>query len=87
MAFASARWLLATAAPELERRGLTLVGVAVANLENAPPVQLLLPLDRQSVWALDAALDEVRERFGARAVTRAVLLGRDSGLIVPLLPD
>jgi DNA polymerase-4 len=83
----TARWLLATAQPEIERRGLTLVGVAVANLENAPPVQLLLPLDRQSLGALDVALDEVRERFGPKAVTRAVLLGRDSGLVVPLLPD
>jgi DNA polymerase IV len=83
----TARWLLETARPEIERRGLTLVGVAVANLENAPPVQLLLPLDRRSVDALDAALDEVRERFGSKAVTRAVLLGRDSGLVVPLLPD
>ena len=83
----TARWLLAAAAEEIERRGLTLVGVAVANLDDAPPVQLLLPLDRQSLWALDAALDEVRERFGTKAVTRAVLLGRDSGLVVPLLPD
>ena len=37
--------------------------------------------------ALDAALDDVRERFGSTAVTRAVLLGRDTGLVVPLLPD
>jgi DNA polymerase IV len=83
----TAHWLLAAAQPEIERRGLTLVGVAVSNLENAPPVQLLLPLDRHSTCALDAALDEVRERFGSKAVTKAVLLGRDSGLVVPLLPD
>ena len=31
--------------------------------------------------ALDAALDEVRDRFGSAAVTRAVLLGRDPGLL------
>jgi DNA polymerase IV len=37
--------------------------------------------------ALDAALDEVRDRFGSDAVTRAVLLGPDQGLVVPLLPD
>ena len=37
--------------------------------------------------ALDAALDEVRDRFGSKAVTRAVLLGREQGLTVPLLPD
>ncbi len=83
----TARVLLATALPLIERRGITLVGVAVANLANAPPVQLGLPFDRHSGEALDAALDEVRNRFGSTAVTRAVLLGRDQGLSVPLLPD
>ena len=37
--------------------------------------------------ALDAALDEVRRRFGSAAIVRAVLLGRRQGLTVPLLPD
>ena len=31
--------------------------------------------------------DEVRRRFGSKAVSRAVLLGRDPGFTVPLLPD
>jgi DNA polymerase-4 len=84
---ATARGLLATAAPLIERRGLTLVGVAVANLEDDRFVQLTLPYDRRSRAALDAALDEVRDRFGSTAITRAVLLGRDQGLTVPLLPD
>jgi DNA polymerase-4 len=84
---AAARGLLAAALPMIERRGLTLVGVAVANLENARAVQLTLPFDRRSSDALDAALDEVRRRFGATAITRAVLLGRDRGLSMPLLPD
>jgi DNA polymerase-4 len=83
----TARWLLATARPEIERRGLTLVGVAVANLDDDLPLQLILPLDRYSGTALDAALDEVRERYGPKAVTRAVLLGRSEGFVVPLLPD
>jgi DNA polymerase-4 len=81
------RWLLTTAMPLIEREGLTLVGVAVANLEDGRAVQLVLPFERASRSALDAALDEVRERFGSRAVMRAVLLGRDLGLEVPLLPD
>jgi DNA polymerase-4 len=84
---ATARGLLAAALPMIERRGLTLVGVAVGNLEDARAVQLALPFDRRSSDALDAALDEVRERFGATAITRAVLLGRDRGLTMPLLPD
>ena len=84
---ATARGLLAEATPLIELRGLTLVGVAVANLENDVPAQLVLPFERRSHDALDRALDEVRERFGSTAVTRAVLLGRDPGFTVPLLPD
>jgi DNA polymerase IV len=84
---ATARGLLTTAVPMIERQGLTLVGVAVANLDNDSAVQLTLPFDRHSGDALDAALDEARNRFGPTAVTRAVLLGRDQGLTVPMLPD
>jgi DNA polymerase IV len=84
---AIARGLLATTMPMIERQGLTLVGVAVANLEDDRAVQLTLPFDRHWSSALDAAVDEVRDRFGSTAITRAVLLGRDQGLSVPLLPD
>jgi DNA polymerase-4 len=80
------RTLLAGARPMIERRGVTLVGVAVGNLENDGAVQLGLPFDRHSN-ELDAALDEVHDRYGSEAITRAVLLGRDQGLTVPLLPD
>jgi DNA polymerase-4 len=82
----AARGLLATAVPMIERRGITLVGVAIANLDDGVGTQLVLPFDQPSD-ALDAALDEVRRRFGSRAVTRAVLLARDEGLTMPLLPD
>jgi DNA polymerase-4 len=84
---ATARSLLAIAMPMIEHQGLTLVGVAVANLEHDVPAQLTLPFDRHSGGALDATLDEVRARFGPAAITRAVLLGRDQSLTVPLLPD
>jgi DNA polymerase IV len=83
----TARELLTTAAPMIERQGLTLVGVAVANLDDDSAIQLVLPFDRHSGDALDSALDEVRDRFGPTAVTRAVLLGRNQGLTVPMLPD
>ncbi len=81
------RGLLAAATPMIQRQGLTLVGVAVSNLQNDCPVQLTLPLDRRNCADLDAAIDEIRNRFGLTSITRAVLLGRDSGLSIPLLPD
>jgi DNA polymerase-4 len=84
---ATVRGLLAAAAPIVRQRGLTLVGIAVGNLDDADAVQLALPFDPQSASALDAALDEVRDRFGSAAVTRAVLLGRDQGQTMPMLPD
>ena len=84
---ATARCLLAAALPTIEARGLTLVGVAVANLEDARTLQLTLPFDHRDDEALDAALDAVRERFGATAITRAVLLDRAQGIEMPLLPD
>jgi DNA polymerase IV len=84
---ATLRGLLASASPEIGRRGLTLVGIAVANLDDERTRQLELPLWDPGWNALDAALDEVRERFGADAIKRAVLLGRDQGVAMPLLPD
>jgi DNA polymerase IV len=84
---ATARGLLAAAMPMIKSQGLTLVGVALGNLEDDRAVQLVLPFDRDRAGALDAAVDEVRDRFGSAAITRAVLLGRDEGPSVPLLPD
>ncbi|WP_246007381.1 DNA polymerase IV [Actinomadura pelletieri] len=85
----AARGLLAAAAPLVESRGLTLIGVSLGHLRDDRAVQLALPLDRTSAAAreLDGAVDGVRDRFGANAITRAVLLGRDQGPSVPLLPD
>jgi DNA polymerase-4 len=84
---AVASGLLEAATPTIRTRGLTLIGVTFANLERDNAVQLALPLDRQVNGALDRAMDEVRDRFGSKAITRAVLLGRDEGPSVPLLPD
>ena len=81
------RTLVAAALPLIERRGVTLVGVAVGNLADDGAVQLTLPFGRGDGGALDATLDDVRRRFGDTAVTRAIHLGRDQGWSVPLLPD
>jgi DNA polymerase-4 len=82
---AMASGLLEASLPLIERRGLTLIGIALANLCDEAGVQLVLPFDRSR--ALDETLDLVRERFGAGAITRGVLVGRDPGQWVPLLPD
>jgi DNA polymerase-4 len=84
---ATAQSLLAAALPMIEDHGLTLVGIAIANLDDDSAIQLELPFDRHSGLALDAAVDDLRARFGSSAVTRAVLLGKDDGLTVPMLPD
>jgi DNA polymerase-4 len=81
------RGLLEVAEPMIRTQGLTLVGMAVGNLDDAGAVQLPLPFDHADGAALDAALDDVRERFGSASVTRAVQLGRREALTVPLLPD
>ena len=83
----TARRLLVTAAPLVRERGLTLVGVAVGNLDGDGYEQLLLPFDPFGGDRVDAALDAIRDRFGTSAVTWAVQLGRDQGVAVPLLPD
>jgi DNA polymerase-4 len=83
----TARALLAEAGPMIETRGLTLVGVAIANLDDDDVVQLRLPFDRRAGGAIDATLDQVAERFGSDAVKRAVLLHRDQGIAMPMLPD
>jgi DNA polymerase-4 len=83
-ALTTARALLAAALPLIERKGITLIGISLSNLENTDE-QLVLPFERKT--ALDAVLDRVRERFGSAAITRGVLVGRDPGLVMPLLPD
>jgi DNA polymerase-4 len=84
---ATARDLLTASMPLIETQGITLIGVSLGNLEDEGPTQLALPFERQRASALDATIDDVRDRFGATAITRAVLLGRDPGISVPLLPD
>ncbi len=82
-----ARGLVAAAVPLIEAHGLTLIGISVANLVHTRAVQLVLPFDAAGGAALDAAVDVIRDRYGTAAIRRAVLLGRDAGMVMPLLPD
>jgi DNA polymerase-4 len=83
----AAKTLLAQARSLIDQRGLTLVGISVANLDRGDAIQLELPLDQHSDGELDTALDAVRERFGSAAVMRGALLNKGEGLSVPMLPD
>jgi DNA polymerase-4 len=82
---ACATALLMGALPMIQRRGLTLIGIALANLVDLRGVQLVLPFER--VRELDPTIDMIRERFGTSAITRGILVGHDPGISVPLLPD
>ena len=83
---ATARELLAEARPLIETRGLTLVGVAVSNLDGDGHVQPSL-FDEAGDDNLDVAMDAVRDRFGSASLTRAATLGRTLNPSVPILPD
>ena len=48
---------------------------------------MALPFERSESEVLDAALDAVRDRFGATSLTRAATVGSDADAVVPMLPD
>ena len=83
----TARGLLRESMPMIQHKGVTLVGIASPTCATTSPIQLALPFDEDRAVALDVALDEVRDRFGSAAITRAVLVGRHPGITMPHLPD
>lgn len=82
---AACRSLVTKATPMIRERGITLIGIAVTGFDN--PDQPELPFEDLRRSGLDAVMDGIRDKFGGTSVTRAVLLGRDPHLTVPLLPD
>ncbi len=89
---AAARRLVASAAPAIAERGLTLVGFAVSGIDRSGAQQLMLPFTEPgrkplTTDAIDTAIDQIRRRYGNSAVTPAVLVGQARGLEVPHLPD
>ncbi len=85
--FDAAHDLLVARKAEIAGRGLTLLGFTISNLSSATAVQLALTFDKRDRPELDRTLDSVRDRFGSSSIGRATLLGRSTGLSVPLLPD
>ncbi len=79
-----ARALLKAVRPLVESRGVTLLGITISGIERDSG-QLSLPLYGHDGAALDATLDEVRERFGTAAITRATLLGTTDPGLAPFL--
>jgi DNA polymerase-4 len=80
---ATARQLVASAAPLIAERGLTLVGFAVSEIDRSGAEQLMLPHRPRRPRRL-------RRRPGAspsKARERGVLVGRDPGVEMPHLPD
>jgi DNA polymerase-4 len=79
--------LLDGAWPLIQAKWLTLLGISVSGFDGGDGIQLELPFPGHERAELDGAVDAIRDRYGTAAVTRAVLLGRDPGISMPLLPD
>lgn len=78
------------ALPVIRERGLTMIGLSVGGLTEATSAceQLQFSLFQRSQTDLDGAVDALRQRFGASAVSRASLARtRTTPHDVPMLPD
>lgn len=89
---AAAQELLTAALPLIREKGVTLIGLSMGNLDDDAGMQGELPFGEEPRGpkvdhTLDRTLDGLRSRFGAGAITRAALLGREDDRSVPLLPD
>lgn len=83
---ATARSLLDGVWAEAERRGLTKIGISVSGLTDDSAIQMAFDFDDRHPIELDAAMDQIRDRFGKRSIGRTTLVNR-SDRSVPLLPD
>jgi DNA polymerase-4 len=81
------RGLLAGVGPKIATDGLTLIGISLANLDDTEAMQLELPFGERSTVGLDSAVDRIRDRYGTASIMRAALLGRDPGVVMPILPE
>ena len=65
---------MAGAMPEIQKRGVTMVGVALMGIEDARGVQLEMPVEPPYRPPVDAVLDQARELFGSGVLRRASAL-------------
>ncbi len=81
------RALLAAEQETIRRRGITLLGLTLTNLQRIDQSgeQLELPLTTDTL-ALDTATDAIRDRFGTSALQRAALLHRGERTSAWLMP-
>lgn len=86
---AALRELLEPEFGEIRERGITLIGISLANLEEGAQLELDFSetAKRRENPRVDETLDAVRERFGKDAIKRGVLVEHEEGISVPLLPD
>lgn len=82
----AARGLLEARWPDLEDTGITLLGMALSNLDDANAVQLGLPFTERSSPDRDRVVDDVRQKFGNGAITRAGIVGHRH-FEMPMLAD
>ena len=73
------------AGPLIEERGLTLIGITLANLDGVDAVQLTLPFDGRPTTPTGPSTTSAPA--SAEGAVAAVLLHRDPGIVMPLLPD
>lgn len=83
------RGLLAPELDQIRERGITLIGISLANLEEGAQLELdfSTTAKRRANPKVDETLDAVRQRFGKDAIKRGALVDQDEGIIQPLLPD
>jgi DNA polymerase-4 len=80
----TARQLLARRLPEIHQRGCTLLGITLSGLD-AHAAQLMLPFGTADDGSVDAAIDAVRDRFGATAIGPGSLARRSARSAEPAL--
>jgi DNA polymerase-4 len=82
---AALRSLLGPEMDQIHELGITLIGIALANLDDG--AQLELAFDGPGGTEIDATVDAVKERFGKDSIQRGAMVGKDKGFAAPQVED